>query len=132
MTSPPIVLLLEELLAMGTGERSNDGERQLDPSAFLLFVCARSTLPPGGLLSLPQPITVRRPIAFSPNRVDASGTAAAEEQIRRRTDELACSLPTAHTCSSVLELPPYTSRAMLRARLGHSLTLMKQFEGLVD
>ena len=81
-------LLVSELLAMDVDERRD----------FLVFTCAISTLPPGGLDALPSRI-----------KVDILDVPS-DEDVNR-----AC--PKASTCFQTLRLPRYTSRESLRKML---------------
>ena len=86
-------------------------------AAFLQFVTARPRLPSGGLHALPCPIRVQEP--------GSGGSASTQHDIDGR-------LPTAHTCSLTLDLPSYSSKAILEQRLAAALALMAEYEGLVD
>jgi hypothetical protein len=73
-------------------------------SDFLEFVTGAPSPPAPPAPSPPAPPTP--PLTVAPAPLRAAGDAAAAPR-----------LPTAHTCSATLELPPYESKAQLRERL---------------
>jgi hypothetical protein len=74
-------------------------------SAFLEFCTGASALPAAGVGAL---------------RGDGPPLTVAPAELRRR-DCAAVRLPSAHTCSNTLELPPFESRAQLRDKLLQAL-----------
>jgi len=130
--SPPYRWLLEVLEALtddsGAGSGGGGGSGgAAQRAAFLQFVTARPRLPAGGLRALPCPI-----------RVQLAGGGGSTMQTAEQEQEQAAQaivdgrLPTAHTCSLTLDLPVYSSKAVLSERLAAALRLMAEYEGLVD
>lgn len=90
--SPQVEALLSTLASLSVPQRR----------LFLRFLTGSPRLPVGGFAALSPPLTIVRSVPVG------SGISAAE------IDRL---LPTCSTCQTYLKLPPYTTAAVLRARL---------------
>ena len=98
VSSPQIIWLGEVLKSWSQDERR----------AFVEFVTGSSSVPAGGFSRLAQPITISR--YYIPDSI---------------TDNL---LPKAHNCFNGLDLPPFSSKKILEARLKTSIAHGKKFD----
>ena len=104
---------------------------EAEKSAFLRFVWARPTLPPAGV-DFPQKMKIQSSVGDDANAastnapVSGSGSgsggvaaAAVGASAQQKSDQY---LPKAHTCFFSINLPKYSSKTVMAAKLRYAIT----------